>query len=85
MKTLAILSRKGGSGKSTFAVHLAVAAERAGHTTALIDLDPQAAEETARSKSRLKPSHRKSKRSSNSGLSVLDPHTFPVTLQNCLI
>ena len=42
MKTLAILSRKGGSGKSTFAVHLAVAAEKAGHTTALIDLDPQA-------------------------------------------
>lgn len=42
MKTLAILSRKGGSGKSTFAVHLAVAAEKDGHTTALIDLDPQA-------------------------------------------
>ena len=42
MKTLAILSRKGGSGKSTFAVHLTVAAEKAGHTTALIDLDPQA-------------------------------------------
>ena len=42
MKTLAILSRKGGSGKSTVAVHLAVAAEHAGHTTALIDLDPQA-------------------------------------------
>ena len=42
MKTVAILSRKGGSGKSTFAVHLAVAAEKAGHTTALIDLDPQA-------------------------------------------
>ena len=41
-ETLAILSRKGGSGKSTFAVHLAVAAERAGHTTALIALDPQA-------------------------------------------
>ena len=43
MKTLAILFRKGGSGKSTFAVHLAVAAARAGQTTALIDLDPQAA------------------------------------------
>ena len=42
MKTLAILSRKGGTGKTTLAVHLAVAAERAGHTTALIDLDPQA-------------------------------------------
>ena len=42
MKTLAILSRKGGTGKTTLAVHLAVAATQAGHTTALIDLDPQA-------------------------------------------
>ena len=42
MKTLAILSRKGGTGKTTLAVNLAVAAERAGHTTVLIDLDPQA-------------------------------------------
>ncbi len=42
MKTVAILSRKGGTGKTTLAVHLSVAAERAGHTTALIDLDPQA-------------------------------------------
>lgn len=42
MKTLAILSRKGGTGKTTIAVHLAVAAEQAGHTVALIDLDPQA-------------------------------------------
>ena len=42
MKTVAILSRKGGTGKTTLAVHLSVAAERAGRTTALIDLDPQA-------------------------------------------
>ena len=42
MKTLAVLSRKGGTGKTTLAIHLAVAAERAGHTTVLIDLDPQA-------------------------------------------
>ena len=42
MKTLAILSRKGGTGKTTLAVHLSVAAEEAGLTTALIDLDPQA-------------------------------------------
>ena len=37
MKTLAILSRKGGTGKTTLATHLSVAAESAGHTTALID------------------------------------------------
>lgn len=42
MKTLAVLSRKGGTGKTTLAIHLAVAAENAGHTVALIDLDPQA-------------------------------------------
>lgn len=42
MKTIAILSRKGGTGKTTIAIHMTVAAELAGHTTALIDLDPQA-------------------------------------------
>ena len=42
MKTIAVLSRKGGTGKTTLAIHISVAAEQAGHTTALIDLDPQA-------------------------------------------
>ena len=42
MKTLAILSRKGGTGKTTLAVHLSVASTLAGYTTVLIDLDPQA-------------------------------------------
>ena len=42
MKTLAILSRKGGTGKTTLAVNLAVAAESAGHRAAIIDLDSQA-------------------------------------------
>ena len=42
MKTGAILSQKGGTGKTTIATNLCVAAEREGHTTALIDLDPQA-------------------------------------------
>lgn len=42
MKTVAILSGKGGAGKTTLAVHLAVASVQAGHSTALIDLDPQA-------------------------------------------
>ena len=37
MKTVAILSRKGGTGKTTIATNLAIAAEMAGHTTALID------------------------------------------------
>lgn len=42
MKTVAIVSQKGGSGKTTIAVHLAVSAERAGKNSAIIDLDPQA-------------------------------------------
>lgn len=42
VKTVAILSQKGGSGKSTIAVHLAVAGEKHGKTVLVIDLDPQA-------------------------------------------
>ena len=41
MKTVAISSQKGGSGKTTIAVHLAVCAERAKKRIAIIDLDPQ--------------------------------------------
>jgi len=46
MKTVAILSGKGGSGKSTIALHLAVAAERRGHSVAVLDVDPQASSAT---------------------------------------
>ena len=42
MKTLAIIAQKGGSGKTTIAVHLAVCASRQKLPTALIDIDPQA-------------------------------------------
>ena len=42
MKTVAIESQKGGTGKTTTALNLAVAAEKAGQATVVIDLDPQA-------------------------------------------
>lgn len=42
MKTMAILSQKGGVGKTTVALHLAVAAFHDGKRVAVVDLDPQA-------------------------------------------
>ena len=42
MHTIAIVSRKGGAGKTTIAVNLAATAEQAGRRTAILDLDPQA-------------------------------------------
>jgi chromosome partitioning protein len=41
MKVIAVLSEKGGAGKTTVTVHLAVAAQLAGLDVAVIDLDPQ--------------------------------------------
>lgn len=42
MITLALVSQKGGSGKTTIATHIAAAAVQAGYITVLIDIDPQA-------------------------------------------
>lgn len=42
MKTIAIISQKGGAGKTTVAIYLAVAAELHNLKTAIFDLDPQA-------------------------------------------
>ena len=41
MYTLSIIGQKGGSGKTTIALGLAVAAVKAGETVVVIDLDPQ--------------------------------------------
>lgn len=41
MKTIAFLSQKGGSGKTTLAVHVAVAAGEAGERVVLVDTDIQ--------------------------------------------
>jgi chromosome partitioning protein len=41
VRTIAIISQKGGAGKTTLALHIAVAAEAAGYSTVVLDMDPQ--------------------------------------------
>ena len=41
MRTIAVVARKGGAGKTTLAVHLALAGYLRGHATILADADPQ--------------------------------------------
>lgn len=42
MATVAIISQKGGAGKTTLALHLATAAQDAGRVSLIVDTDPQA-------------------------------------------
>jgi chromosome partitioning protein len=42
MKIITLVTQKGGSGKSTLCVSLAVAAQEAGHNTCIIEIDKQA-------------------------------------------
>ena len=42
MKTICLLAQKGGTGKTTLCLHLAVLAGELGHDAAVVDIDPQA-------------------------------------------
>jgi chromosome partitioning protein len=42
MRTIAFVTQKGGSGKSTLCISLAVAAQEAGHTVCILEMDRQA-------------------------------------------
>ena len=44
MRTISIISQKGGAGKTTLAIHLAAAGTAAGLSTLILDADPQATE-----------------------------------------
>ncbi|HEX5379308.1 MAG TPA: ParA family protein [Phenylobacterium sp.] len=67
MFTIALIARKGGSGKTTIAVHLALAAHLRGVPTLLADLDPQhSALEALRARRALGPR----------GLSVTGPSLY---------
>ena len=46
MRTIAVIARKGGSGKTTVAVHMAIAAHLRGRRALLADSDPQASSST---------------------------------------
>lgn len=46
MKVVSLLSQKGGAGKTTIAVNLAIAAHKEGLSVAIVDIDPQASAST---------------------------------------
>ena len=46
MRTIAVISQKGGAGKTTLAIHLAAVATAAGYISLVVDTDPQATAST---------------------------------------
>ncbi|MCX6178671.1 MAG: AAA family ATPase [Chlorobiales bacterium] len=94
MKTIAVVSQKGGAGKTTIAVNLAIAAEQRGLHCAIVDLDPQSSarswHDIRRKESPVVISSHSSRlphiletaRESGAGLVILDtaPHSETVAL-----
>ena len=70
MRTIAVIARKGGSGKTTVAVHLAIAAHLRGKRTLLADSDPQRSS-SAVLKGRRAPAGRPAARPAGSSCSAL--------------
>jgi chromosome partitioning protein len=56
MRKFALMQQKGGASKSSLCVHLAVASERAGYKTAVIDTDPQGSASRVWGQARTEPS-----------------------------
>lgn len=52
MKSIVLVQQKGGAAKTTLCVHLAVASERSGSKTAIVDTDPQASAAQVRGRAR---------------------------------
>jgi chromosome partitioning protein len=77
MRLIAFLSQKGGSGKTTLAVHIAVAAQEAGEKVILFDNDPQSSA-SAWAHER----HQRTQRDDSPTILMATPATLPTLLNN---
>ena len=76
MRLIAFLSQKGGSGKTTLAVHVAVAAQESGEKVVLLDNDPQgSAAAWARER------HERTQRDDSPPVLMATPSTLPTLLK----
>lgn len=95
MKTIGVISQKGGSGKTTLAIHLAVAAHQAGQQAVLADLDEQASatqwhQSRSESMPYVQPTHSASlaqtaNAAANEGVDVLVLDTAPQSNQAAML
>lgn len=79
-RTVAIVSQKGGAGKTTLTVHLAVAAVRDGLMTAVLDVDPQ---HSAEEWYRIREAHGLVKADGNPAVIAVDARDVPARIAQC--